>query len=174
VIGRDQADRVPGRPPARHEPATDIVRPVLAIWNPDDRFVLELLYIVHIITVVTAFGPLFMYPRLQRAGETQAIGRLHMRLVFPSLVVLWVAGMGMAGISKINIAETYWIGLSIVLWVGAIAVSWFLIRPSISDTSPEAVKKMSAGIGVSHLIFVVTLVLMITKPFVENGYVFNP
>lgn len=146
---------------------------VIAIFNPEGKLSLDLLYIVHIIAVVLAFGPLFVYPRLQKAGQTASVATLHMRVVFPALVVLWVAGMGMAGITKISIAETYWIGISIVLWVAAMAVSWFMIKPSLTDGSEAAAKKLSAGIGITHLIFVVTLILMITKPFVENDYVFN-
>lgn len=146
---------------------------IASVFNPEGKLSLDLLYIVHIIAVVLAFGPLFVYPRLQKAGQTASVATLHMRVVFPALVVLWVAGMGMAGITKISIAETYWIGISIVLWVAAMAVSWFMIKPSLTDGSEAAAKKLSAGIGITHLIFVVTLILMITKPFVENDYVFN-
>ena len=52
--------------------------------------------LVHILAVVIAFGPLFLYPGLRKAGETQTIAATHMRLTFPALVVLWVVGMGLA------------------------------------------------------------------------------
>jgi hypothetical protein len=98
---------------------------------------------------------------------------LHMKLVFPALILLWVVGMGMAGVNKFALAEMWWITITIALWIGAVVVSWFLIRPAISDTSDNAKKKMSMGIGITHLIFVVSLVLMIFKPFVEGDYVIN-
>lgn len=154
-------------------PLTATVPPVLGIFLNENQTLVQLLYFVHILAVVGAYGPLFLYPRLQRAGETQAMAKLHMRLAFPSLIVLWVAGMGIAGINKFSLAETWWISLTIVLWIVALVVSWFLIRPAVSDTSEDARKKMAAGVGVSHLVLVLSLWLMIFKPFVDETYVIN-
>jgi hypothetical protein len=120
--------------------------------------------LLHVLAAICAFGPLFLYPRMHRAGETQAIAKMHMRFVFPSLVVLWVLGMGMAGIGKYDLAETHWVSAAIVVWLVALVVSWFLIRPSISDTGEAAGKKMNAGIGVTHLTLIVGLWLMIFQP----------
>lgn len=150
------------------------VRDVIAIFQAENFTLYRLLYLVHILAIVAAFGPLFLYPRMHRAGETQAMAALHMKLVFPSLVVLWVAGMGMAGVGKFSLGEMHWITISIVLWIGALVVSWFLIRPAVSDASPDARTKMAMGVGITHLIFVVSLVLMVFKPFVEGYYVINP
>ncbi len=152
----------------------DSVTHVIAIWDAaDNQTLYEILYMVHLISIVAAFGPLFLYPRMKRAGEVSAIAALHMKLVFPALVLLWVAGMGMAGIGKFSLGEMHWITITIALWLVALAVSWFLIRPAISDESDDAVKKMSMGIGITHLVFVVSLWLMIFKPFVDGTYVFN-
>ncbi|WP_040495293.1 hypothetical protein [Ilumatobacter nonamiensis] len=142
---------------------------MLAIIDSDDT-VTQLLYFVHIFSAIAAFGPLFLYPRMQRAGETQAMAALHMKLAFPALVVLWIAGMGMAGTQKLSLGGTWFVTITIVLWLIALLVSWFLIRPSITDTSEQARKMMAAGIGVTHLILVVALYLMIFKP---GGYEFN-
>ena len=96
-----------------------------------------------------AFGPLFLYPRMQRAGETsrdrrapheagvpgadRAVGRRHghgrRRQVQPRRDVRGSRSRSL-------------------LWVVAVAVSWFLIRPAIGDTVDDARKKMAAGIGV--------------------------
>lgn len=149
------------------------VRLVIAIFLNESQTLVKLLYLVHILSVVAAFGPLFLYPRMQRAGETSAMAALHMKLVFPALIVLWVVGMGMAGVNKFALAEMWWITITIALWISAVAVSWFLIRPATSDTSDDAKKKMSMGIGITHLIFVISLVLMIFKPFVDGTYVIN-
>ena len=56
--------------------------------------------LLHILSAVIAFGPLFLYPGLRRAGESRTIASMHMRLTFPALVVLWVLGMGLAGMSQ--------------------------------------------------------------------------
>jgi hypothetical protein len=120
--------------------------------------------LLHILCAIAAFGPLFMYPRLQRAGETQAVAALHMKLVFPALVLLWVLGMGMAGFGKFALAEMHWLTGSIAIWIVMVAVSWLLIKPAIGDTSEAATKKLSAGIGVTHLLLVVALFLMVFQP----------
>lgn len=122
--------------------------------------------IAHVITAVVAFGPLFVYPRLQRAGQTESVAGLHMRVVFPSLTALWVLGMGLAGLSDglIKVADL-WMTLSIVLWAGLMAVSWFLIRPALNGPGDERTKSMlSAGVGITHLGLVIGLYLMVFKP----------
>tara|TARA_B110000459_G_scaffold203180_1_gene258630 strand:+ start:250 stop:693 length:444 start_codon:yes stop_codon:yes gene_type:complete len=146
---------------------------VIAIFLNESQTLVKLLYLIHVLSIVAAFGPLFLYPRMQRAGETSAMAALHLKFVFPALILLWVVGMGMAGVNKFALAEMWWITITIALWIGSVAVSWFLIRPAISDTSDDAKKKMSMGIGITHLILVASLVLMIFKPFVEGNYVFN-
>jgi len=120
--------------------------------------------LLHILCAIAAFGPLFLYPRMQRAGETQAIAALHMKLVFPALILLWVLGMGMAGFGKFALAEMHWLTGSIVIWIAMVAVSWLLIKPAIDDSSEAATKKMSAGIGITHLLLVVALFLMVFQP----------
>ena len=146
---------------------------MLAIFLNENQTLVRLLYLVHIATVIGAFGPLFLYPRLQRAGQSATVAGLHMKLVFPSLVILWVAGMGMAGINEFDLARTYWITITLLLWLAAVVVSWFMIRPALTDTSDAARSRMAAGIGITHLILIVSLWLMIFKPFVDNVYVFT-
>ncbi len=125
----------------------------------------RIMAMLHILAAIVAFGPLFLYPGLRRAGETAVIASMHMRLVFPALIVLWVLGMGLAGMSE----DTYkvselWLTLSILNWVVLVAVSWFLIRPAITDRRDTAVSRLAAGTGVTHLGLVIGLVLMIWKP----------
>ena len=147
---------------------------MLAIIQATDNYDLyRVLYYVHIFSAIAAFGPLFIYPRLQRLGDTEGIARLHVRFVMPALVVMWVVGMGMAGVAKFSIGSMHWLTITILLWLIALLVSWFLIRPALSDPSEEARKKMSAGVGITHLILVLALWLMIFKPFVDAVYVFN-
>lgn len=120
--------------------------------------------LLHVLCAIAAFGPLFLYPRLQRAGETQAVAALHMKLVFPALTLMWVLGMGMAGFGKFELAEMHWLTGSIAVWAAMMAISWFLIKPSLTDTGEEARKKMAAGIGSTHLLLVIGLYLMVFQP----------
>ncbi len=147
---------------------------MIAIFLNDSQNLVKALYLVHIISVVAAFGPLFLYAPMKRAGETSAIAALHMKMSFPALILLWVVGMGIAGVNKFDLAEMWWVTITILLWVAAVAVSWFMIKPSIADTSDEATKKLSAGIGITHLIFTISLILMVFKPFVDGSYVIKP
>lgn len=131
----------------------------------DLGFPYELMAYAHILSVVVAFGPLFLYPTLAKTGQTQAIAATHMRLTLPALVVMWVLGMGLAGMSE----DAYelsqlWLALSIVNWIVLVAVSWFLIRPALTDPSDAARSKLSAGVGITHLGLVVGLALMVWKP----------
>ena len=130
-----------------------------------DSFPYRLMSMLHILSAVVAFGPLFLYPGLRRNGETNTLAAMHMRMTFPALVLLWVLGMGLAGMSEdaYELSQT-WLVLSLINWVALIAVSWFLIRPAIDDASDSATSKLAAGVGVTHLGLVIGLVLMIWKP----------
>lgn len=133
--------------------------------------VYNIFLIAHVITAVAAFGPLFVYPRLRRAGQISTVAGLHMRVVFPSLTALWVLGMGLAGLSDglIKVADL-WMTLSIILWALLMAVSWFLIRPALHDDGQHdrdrerAAAMLSAGVGITHLGLVIGLYLMVFKP----------
>jgi uncharacterized membrane protein len=120
---------------------------------------------LHILSAVVAFGPVFLYPALHRAGQTETIAKLHMRMVLPALVIIWVLGMGLAGMSEdtYKVSQT-WLVLSIINWVILMVVSWFLIRPSLTDTSDAARSKLAMGSGITHLLLVVGLYLMVFKP----------
>lgn len=136
---------------------------MLAILDLSNGY--QIMGLLHIVAVVIAFGPLFLYPALQRNGETQTVAKMHMMLSLPALVLVWVLGMGMVGMSDdvIEMSQT-WIVVSLALWVVAMVVSWFMIRPALTDTSAAARGRMASGIGITHLVLVVTLIMMIFKP----------
>ena len=139
------------------------MRGVLAVLL--DTFAFRLMALLHIAAAIMAFGPLMLYPSLRRSGETQTMAASHMRMTFPALILLWVLGMGLAGMSEdaYKMSQT-WLALSLIDWAILVAVSWFLIRPAIVDTSDTAKSKLAAGVGITHLGMVVGLVLMIWKP----------
>jgi uncharacterized membrane protein len=125
----------------------------------------ELLGLLHILSVIAAFGPLFVYPSMIRAGAGAEVAKWHLRLSLPALVLVWVFGMGLVGLSDdaIEMSEE-WIVASLIIWVALVVVSWFLIRPSLADTSERARSMLAAGIGITHLGLVVMLWLMVFKP----------
>ena len=62
----------------------------------------RILGLLHILSAMAAFGPLFLYTPLKKVGETTAIAKLHLRLVMPALVLMWVFGMGLAGVGGVK------------------------------------------------------------------------
>ena len=119
--------------------------------------------LLHILTAVAAFGPTFLYPTLRKAGQISTIASLHIKLVLPSLVLLWVLGMGLAGIAELSMSE-FWLAASLVVWAALVCVSWFMIRPALTDASDAATARLMAGTGITHLGLAIGLVLMIWKP----------
>lgn len=145
---------------------------MLAIWDFSTGY--QLLGFLHVLAAIVAFGPVLMYPSLR---GTERIAKLHMRMTLPALTLVWVLGMGMVGMGKLpgdgdvkawEMSDT-WIVLALLCWVVAMAASWFLIRPALTDQSEAATKKFGAGIGITHLVLVVTLYLMIFKPGASFG-----
>jgi uncharacterized membrane protein len=136
---------------------------VLAIFDISTGY--QIVGLIHVLVVIVAFGPLFFYPSLQRAGAGATVAKLHLRLVLPALALAWVLGMAMIGMSKdlLEMSQT-WIVLSLIGWVVLMLVSWFLIRPSLTDGSEQARARMASGVGVTHLLLIVMLYLMIFKP----------
>ena len=106
------------------------VPPVLGIIDISTGY--QIFGLLHVIAVIVAFGPLFIYPSLQRAGAGATIAKLHLRISLPALALVWVLGMGMVGMSdEVWKMSQTWIVLSLVGWVILMVVSWFLIRPSL-------------------------------------------
>ena len=140
------------------------LRLVLAIYDfISDGY--QILGLLHVLSVIAAFGPLFMYPSMIRAGAGAEAAKWHLRLSLPALVLVWVFGMGLVGLSdEVIKMSDGWIVASLVLWVGLVVVSWFLIRPSLADTSERAHSMLSAGLGITHIGLVVLLWLMVFKP----------
>lgn len=136
---------------------------MLAIYDFSTGY--RIMGVLHVLAVVTAFGPLLVYPTLLRAGDSAGVAKLHMRIALPALVLVWVLGMGMVGMSDkaVEMSDT-WIVLSLLGWVIAMVVSWFLIRPAITDDGADARQKLSMGTGITHLLMVVIVVLMVFKP----------
>jgi hypothetical protein len=136
---------------------------VLAIYDFSTGY--QLFGLLHIVSVIAAFGPLFVYPSFVRAGAGADVAKWHLRLSLPALVLAWVFGMGMVGMSDkaIEMSEG-WIVASLLIWVGLVVVSWFLIRPSLTDAGERARSMLSAGIGITHLGLIVLLWLMVFKP----------
>ena len=79
--------------------------------------------------------------------------------VAAALVVMLVLAAGL-NVAAVGIP----VMVALIGWVALMLVSWFLIRPGLTDTSDQARSKMAAGVGTTHLLLVVMLYLMVFKP----------
>src|SRR5262245_35509969 len=66
----------------RHDGVTTVAL-VLAIFDISTGY--QILGFLHVLAVIIAFGPVFFYPSLQRAGAGPTLAKLHLRLVLPAL-----------------------------------------------------------------------------------------
>jgi hypothetical protein len=136
---------------------------VLAILDISTGY--QIMGLLHVLAAIVAFGPLFLYPSMQRAGASASIAKFHLRLSLPALALVWVLGMGMVGMSdEVWKMSQTWIVLALIGWVVLMVVSWFMIRPALTDTSETARGRLASGIGITHLLLIVMLYLMVFKP----------
>ena len=130
----------------------------------------KLLLTLHILSGVVAFGPQFVYPAMKRAGATREVARLHLYMTLPALVLSWAFGMGLVGLSdEVWKMSQTWIVLALITWVVTVLVNWFLVRPALAGERPDVKQKLAMGTGITHLMLVVTLWLMVFKPFLDRG-----
>jgi len=81
------------------------------------------------------------------------------------LVLMWVLGMGLSGLSdQVYRVADLWISLSIVNWAILLIISWFLIRPAITDETDAGRSNLAAGTGITHLLLIFGLYLMVFQP----------
>jgi uncharacterized membrane protein len=141
------------------------VTAVLALLAASTGF--KITVALHIVAVIAAFGPLLVMGRLW-AGDPQGTAKLYVRMSLPSLVLVWVLGMGAVGASgsgeeKISMSDT-WVILSLLVWAILVAVAVAVIMPAVKATGEAARSRLMAGVGTSHLLMAVAVVLMVFKP----------
>ncbi|MFM7537931.1 MAG: hypothetical protein ACKO91_19355 [Acidimicrobiales bacterium] len=124
--------------------------------------VYNLFVVLHLLAVVAAFGPLFVLPRL-RAADPAAAARIHLVVVLPATVLVWVFGMGLTGLSDDVFELTDpWIAASLGIWVVLMVVQWFGVRGALTGRVPARTGR--AAIGASHLLYAAGIVSMVFKP----------
>lgn len=145
--------------------------------------------LLHILSVIAAFGPVFAFPMLSRSrGDAVTIStRLSRYVVLPGLVGVLVFGALAVSTSDraIKMADT-WVSIGFVLVIIAIVVLLVGVIPaqrqlaSLEAAGAEgstaegatgaAVKlgalrgRLSASTGVLHLVLLIAVVVMIWKP----------
>jgi uncharacterized membrane protein len=128
-----------------------------------DSSMYKVFLLLHISSVVVAFGANFVQPMLVRAGEVtnETLRRSTLFIQLPGLVAVWVTGMGLAGMSDdvFELTQT-WLALAIVVFLAGVALLYLTSR-AYRDDDTRLVPMYN---GVLHLLLVIALYLMIWKP----------
>jgi uncharacterized membrane protein len=149
---------------------------VLAVLR-QDNFLYQLIYLLHIGAVVSAFSGVMVSTRFQAAGRGDAATGRTVGAVLADLTtkmhVPALAASGLFGILLVVLSdEVYefsqtWISLAFLVWFALLGVMWFLLRPAqrkAATGDADGAKKVSMFTGIVHLLFLVQLVVMIWKP----------
>ena len=166
--------------------------PGLGFWGGETTDSYHLLFAIHILAIITAFGPLFLTAAInrlatKRSGEVaQAIATIPLNaaraISIPSIVVAVVAGILLVLDSGKNFKfDQTWISIAFSLVLVLAVVYWFLLIPAQkrlieavqadkTDDHATAVKVRSAKVstamatGLIHLGMVALVLIMIWKP----------
>ncbi len=145
---------------------------------------INIVELLHILTVVLALAPVFVHPLLRRqmlAADTSGYQHLVLsmaanarRFYGPALIAAGFLGIALVEMSEDAIAVSDgWVIAAIVIWVAMIGVLHGLIRPSLkaqgeasSDDaiSVSAGRRAEMGSALLSILFVVQMVLMIWQP----------
>lgn len=143
-----------------------------------DSFGYKLLLLLHILSVIVAFAPAFVWPvvsvKLKKQGKPvgPAIGELAAnntaKVHGPALVLAGFFGFGLIGMSdKVWEFSQSWISVAMLLWFIMLGLVFGVMMPAEKKAAAGdqgADKIVSAVGGGLHLMLVIMLVVMIWKP----------
>ena len=143
-----------------------------------DSFGYKLLLLLHILSVIVAFAPAFVWPvasvKLKKEGKPvgPTIGDLAAgntaKIHGPALVLVGLFGFGLIGMSD----EAWkfsqgWVSGAMTVWLIMLGLVFGMMLPAEKKAAAGdegADKIVSAVGGVLHLLLVIMLFLMIWKP----------
>lgn len=134
----------------------------------------KIVLLLHVITAVVAFAPAFMTYAVARAadngdkGAADALVTGLQRLAIPAMVLAGILGYGLVGMSdKVFTMSAPWVSIAGLAWIALLLVTIFLTRPAVKALAAGvdgARQKVMMSTGITHLLFVVLLVMMVFKP----------
>lgn len=145
---------------------------------PVDTFAYKLMLLLHILSILVAFAPAFVWPlvsvRLKKEGKPvgPTIGALaagnSAKVHGPALIVAGIIGGGLVGMSeKVFTFSQAWTSIAMVLWFVMLGVLYGLMIPAEKQAAAgdvDADKKASMFGGILHLLLLLMVIDMIWKP----------
>lgn len=122
----------------------------------------RLVLLIHIVSVVLAFGPNFVGPMLRRGGASnESLAKTTKTIQLPSLVVTFVAGILLVVLSddQWKFSQT-WVSIAFLVTIAA-GVLLYLLAGAYEKNEEPRVAMFS---GILHLLLVVGIFTMLWKP----------
>ncbi len=131
----------------------------------------KIVLLLHILSVLVAFSPLFVMPMLARGageGTNAAVLKFLQRFSTPAVVLAGFFGLAMVGMSdKVFKFSQTWVSFALLLWILQVALFIFAILPAqrkAAEGDQEAARRLPMFTGMVHLMLLILLYLMIWKP----------
>ncbi|HET7029428.1 MAG TPA: DUF2269 family protein [Candidatus Limnocylindrales bacterium] len=154
----------------------------------------QIVLFLHVFGAILAFGPTYAYSIIGAMGGREPMhanfairvsDRIGTTLVYPLAVVQGITGLLLIWLGNIDLTKSLWLGIAIVLYVGALAFAFTGQRNAVHRVIelstppaggpppgapagpppglPEAVKKVQQGGMALGLTIAVIVFLMVTK-----------
>ncbi|MEJ7583726.1 MAG: hypothetical protein WKF43_06450 [Acidimicrobiales bacterium] len=144
-----------------------------------DDFGYRLFFLLHIVAILVAFAPAFVWPvvqaRARRSGnplgpEMGVVIRDGWNKIYgPALVAAGVFGLGLIGLGgdgNFEFSQT-WVSIAFLLWFLMLAVVFGLLpwnERKAAEGDTEATQRTSMFTGILHVLLLLILIDMIWKP----------
>lgn len=143
-----------------------------------DSFGYKLLFLLHILAIIAAFAPTFIWPSVavrlkkQQRPVGATIGELSAgntaRVHGPALVLAGIFGLGMVGLSDgaFEFSQA-WVSVAVLIWFLMLGALFAVLLPAEKKAAAgdlAAEKLVSMGNGILSLLLVLQVIDMIWKP----------
>jgi uncharacterized membrane protein len=148
---------------------------------------------LHILAAVIAFGPIFVFPIVGSLAAqmpqhmrfaVELNHRIELRLVLPLAVSMVISGAGLIWTANINIFQTPFLLVGVVLYLVALAVAFRVLLPTttrlvhLAEQAPlpaaapgpptqemmTLIRRLQMFGGLTTLLFLVIIFLMVIQP----------
>lgn len=131
----------------------------------------DIVLILHVVFMVVAFAPAFVWPVLNRLDEagSKVVGAIVDPMMHgASLVLTGVFGIGLISLSdEVFEFSQVWISLAFLLWFIMLGLFFGLLIPAqkaVRDGAAGAEARLAMSYGGMHLLLLLQVIVMVWKP----------